>query len=31
MALKRGIEYFEQATRVDPNYALAYSGLADSY
>ncbi|MBA3715641.1 MAG: winged helix-turn-helix domain-containing protein [Pyrinomonadaceae bacterium] len=29
--LRRGIEYFEQATRLDPNYALAYAGLADSY
>ncbi|HEY8164729.1 MAG TPA: protein kinase [Gemmatimonadaceae bacterium] len=26
-----GIEYFEQAIRVDPSYALAYTGLADSY
>jgi serine/threonine-protein kinase len=26
-----GIEYFEQAIRADPNYALAYTGLADSY
>ncbi len=30
-ALKRGANYFEQAIRRDPNYALAYSGLADSY
>src|SRR5262249_15218476 len=29
--LKKAIEYFEQATRLDPNYALAYCGLADSY
>jgi TolB-like protein len=29
--LKKGIEYFEQALRLDPHYALAYSGLADSY
>ncbi|HKC62487.1 MAG TPA: protein kinase [Pyrinomonadaceae bacterium] len=29
--LQRGIEYFNQAIEVDPNYALAYSGLADSY
>jgi len=29
--LKRGIEYFEQAIEIDPNYALAYAGLADSY
>jgi len=26
-----GREYFEQATQKDPNYALAYAGLADSY
>ncbi|OLD77170.1 MAG: hypothetical protein AUI33_04365 [Ignavibacteria bacterium 13_1_40CM_2_61_4] len=30
-ALKQGIEYFQQAIALDPNYALAYSGLADSY
>ena len=29
--LKRAIEYFEQAIERDPNYALAYAGLADSY
>ncbi len=29
--LNRGIEYFRQAIEVDPNYALAYAGLADSY
>jgi len=29
--LRRAIEYFEQATGEDPLYALAYSGLADSY
>jgi TolB-like protein/Tfp pilus assembly protein PilF/tRNA A-37 threonylcarbamoyl transferase component Bud32 len=28
---KRGIEYFEKAIEKDPAYALAYSGLADSY
>ncbi|MGH9839248.1 MAG: tetratricopeptide repeat protein [Blastocatellia bacterium] len=28
---KRAIECFEQATRIDPNYALAFAGLADSY
>jgi eukaryotic-like serine/threonine-protein kinase len=27
----KAIEYFEQAIKKDPNYALAYSGLADSY
>ncbi len=26
-----GIEYFEQAIREDPRYALAYTGLADAY
>ena len=26
-----GIDYFNQATAVDPNYALAYSGLAFNY
>ena len=26
-----GIKYFEQAIAVDPSYALAYTGLADSY
>ena len=29
--LKRGSEYFKQAIELDPNYASAYSGLADSY
>ena len=29
--LKKGIEYFQQAIAVDPNYALAYSGQAESY
>jgi serine/threonine protein kinase/TolB-like protein/Flp pilus assembly protein TadD len=29
--LKEGIEYFRQAIDRDPNYALAYAGLADSY
>ena len=30
-SLRKGIEYFQQAIDLDPNYALAYSGLADSY
>ena len=30
-AMKRGIEYFQQAIDIDPLYALAYAGLADSY
>ncbi|HWC76723.1 MAG TPA: protein kinase, partial [Blastocatellia bacterium] len=29
--LKKGIEHFQQAINLDPNYALAYAGLADSY
>lgn len=29
--LKKGIEYFERALARDPEYALAYAGLADSY
>ena len=28
---RRAIEYYMQATTVDPNYALAWSGLADTY
>ena len=30
-SLRRAIEYFEQAIEIDPTYALAYAGLADSY
>lgn len=29
--LRKAIEYFNQAIFKDPNYALAYAGLADSY
>lgn len=29
--LERGISYFNQAIAKDPDYALAYSGLADAY
>ena len=29
--LRRAIDYFNQAVAKDPNYALAYVGLADSY
>jgi serine/threonine protein kinase/Tfp pilus assembly protein PilF len=29
--LRKGIEYFERAVETDPQYALAYAGLADSY
>ncbi len=28
---RKAIEYFKQAIALDPNYALAYTGLADSY
>lgn len=28
---RKGIEYFRQAIKEDPNYALAYAGLADCY
>jgi len=30
-ALKRAVEYFQQAIDKDPGYALAYAGLADCY
>ncbi len=29
--VKKSIELFQRAIQVDPNYALAYAGLADSY
>jgi TolB-like protein/tetratricopeptide (TPR) repeat protein len=29
--LKKSIDYFQQAITVDPNYALAYAGVADAY
>ena len=29
--LRKSIEYFQQAIDIDPGYALAYAGLADSY
>jgi TolB-like protein/Tfp pilus assembly protein PilF len=29
--LKRSVQFFQQAIEKDPNYALAYSGLADTY
>jgi len=29
--LKKSIDYFEQAIAADPNYALAYAGIADAY
>src|SRR5262249_9739319 len=30
-AMERGIEYFKKAIELDPNYALAYAGMADCY
>jgi TolB-like protein/Flp pilus assembly protein TadD len=30
-SLRKGIDYFEQAIALDPKFAPAYSGLADSY
>jgi len=30
-ALKKSIEYFNQAIEKDPNFALAYAGIADAY
>ncbi len=30
-SLKQAVEYFNQAIEKDPNYTLAYSGLAESY
>lgn len=30
-AVKKGIEHFQEAIDLDPNYALAYAGIADSY
>jgi serine/threonine-protein kinase len=29
--MNKGIEYFQEAIAIDPNYALAYAGLSDSY
>jgi TolB-like protein/Tfp pilus assembly protein PilF len=29
--LKKSVEYFEKAIAADPDYALAYAGLADAY
>lgn len=28
---KKALRYFEEATKVDPEYAMAYSGIADAY
>ncbi|PYT06301.1 MAG: hypothetical protein DMF60_09670, partial [Acidobacteria bacterium] len=30
-AIKKSIEFYEQAIKTDPKYALAYAGLAESY
>jgi len=30
-ALKQAVDYYQQAIEKDPNYALAYSGLAETY
>ncbi len=30
-SLRRSVEFLEEAIKKDPNYALAYSGLAESY
>jgi tetratricopeptide (TPR) repeat protein len=30
-ALHKSVEYYEQAIRLDPGFALAYAGLADTY
>jgi TolB-like protein/DNA-binding winged helix-turn-helix (wHTH) protein/Flp pilus assembly protein TadD len=30
-ALAKAVDYFQQAIRIDPNYAVAYAGLADAY
>src|SRR5439155_7064441 len=30
-ALRKAVDYFEQAIRLDPTYARAYGGLADSF
>ena len=29
--IRKGIEHFQQAIDLDPNYALAYAGMADAY
>ncbi len=29
--LKQGIDFFQQAIKIDPTYAVAYSGIADCY
>lgn len=29
--IRKSIEYYQEAIKLDPNYAVAYAGLADSY
>jgi TolB-like protein/lipoprotein NlpI len=29
--IKKGLQYFQQAIKTDPGFALAYSGMADAY
>lgn len=29
--MRKGIDYFQRAVEIDPNYAPAYAGIADSY
>jgi adenylate cyclase len=29
--IKKGLEYFQQALEIDPEFSLAYSGMADAY
>jgi serine/threonine-protein kinase len=29
--IRKGIDHYQQAIELDPNYALAYAGMADSY
>lgn len=29
--VRKGLEFFQEAVRVDPSYALAYAGIADAY
>ena len=29
--LQKGLEYFKKAVAIDPDYALGYAGVADSY
>ena len=31
VAVRKSIDYFQQAIQRDPNYALAYAGMADAY